>query len=317
MSGSEARTYPPTSWVADHSGAYGLPPTDGTSHFLPPGTLYSSDMRSLPTNRLTAAPPDYGNVSKPYVKEIARSIVQIFPMAFLLFSAALFVMPIYLVLLIGGDINVRKWFPHISFFVCVLPILYLITFFAHHVTKRPSRILITLTLVGSCVLLLVISDVFLFEAYHKAPMFASTTDCMSWKEKRELQQQWKLAHNFYTACLGNKTQKTQSAATKLVPEHRIQDCPNYDKEMKAHPDWAYLEALEATQHCAGWCNEEEPMWTRSKVKDACSPVVAQILKDKVQPLMKKVCFYSVFTLLVISVVLIAAQPLLHKYGFVW
>lgn len=373
MSGAEAKTLAPGSWVAvtgpGPAGA-GVPPTSATSlgatRFTPHGSMYSPSMRSLPTSR-NMAPPSFngwglsgtprGDFHEPlhepphavpamaadtayvnkefygggyapsksvFIEDVGKKVtivpagfLKMFPTVFLLFCAVIFVMPIYLILIIGGDINVRKWFPHISFLVMLLPVLYIITFFVHYFSRRPSRILITLSLIGSCVMLLIISDVFLFQAYHKAPMFASSLDCASWGDKREVQDQWKLARSFYASCMATKAKTESVAFAAAVHDYRIQDCPDYAEEMAKHPDWAYLQALEENEQCAGWCNVEEPMWTRSVVQDACSPVVAQILREKVQTSMKQVCLYTIFTLLVLSVVLLGVQPLLEKYGIAW
>jgi len=59
------------------------------------------------------------------------------------------------------------------------------------------------------------------------------------------------------------------------------------------------------------------MWTKSLVQDACSPVVALIIQDKIVWCMKQVCLYAVVTLLVTIAILTLIPKVLKKYGYEW
>lgn len=240
-----------------------------------------------------------------------------FPTAFLLFSLAVFVMPIYLVWSVGEDPNTKQWLPRITRLVMILPVVYFITFWVHVFKRAPSRLFITLSLIGSCVMLLIISDGLLIDAYEKGPMFASVGDCMSWGEKRAIEQQWEFARTYYANCMNDMSKKQSLPFAAAVHDLRIQDCPTYANVSAVHPGWAYLEYLETTQHCGGWCTASPPIWTKGNVQDACSPIVAQIIQDKIAYSLKQVCVYSVFTLFVVTAMFIGVPPFLKRHGIEW
>jgi hypothetical protein len=245
-------------------------------------------------------------------------VLQMFPSGFLMFCFGIFSVPMALVVHLSFDPTVQMFMPQFSWTVYVLiPVLCVLTFFVHLLREgRPSRFFITATLIVSCVLLLILSDTWLLQAYQKAPAFASS-DCMSWPEKRLMQTEWESARGFYATCMSEKSKKEGISFAGAIHAYRIQDCADYSTELRNHPQWAYLGHLEDTQNCAGWCEPGQPMWTRGETKDACSPVVAEILTDKVAWCMRQVCFYALITLMVMSVILITIRPLLEKYGIEW
>lgn len=248
---------------------------------------------------------------------MAQRVLNVFPVGFLLFCVAMFVMPIYLVLNVGEDPTARQWFPHLTRIVIVLPVLYFITLLVHQFKGRPSRVLVTLSLIGSCLVLLIISNILLMEAYEMTPMFAAESDCMSWQPKREMQGSWELARTYYATCAQDLAKKNNITFAAAVSQYRIQDCPKYNEDVTLHPDWAYLDYLEATQWCSGWCTAGQSIWTKQRVQDACSPVVAQVIHDKMVWPLKQVCFYSVFTIAVASVVIVSIPRVLAEYGIDW
>lgn len=248
--------------------------------------------------------------------EVPPGMVKFFPSTFLLFSLSLFIMPIYLVLYIAIGVNEKRWLPGGSMVVVILPIMYFLTFCWHTATRRPSRICIMLSLLGSCVTLLVLSNITLNAASQTAPMLGST-DCLSWPAKRDVQSQWDQARTFYASCVSAKAKKDKLKFAAAADVLRMRDCPDYDKQAADHPDWSYLEHLEDTQRCSGWCKFEPPLWTRKQTQDPCSPAASLVIRDKAEHSMKQVAIYTVITLCAVGLVLVSITPLLAKYGLEW
>merc|ERR1719401_210597 len=250
---------------------------------------------------------------------VSPESLRMFPAGFLMFCFGIFSVPYALVVHLNGDPTVQMFLPQFAWVVFVLiPVLCVLTYFVHSMRQgRPSRFFITASLILSCVLLLILSDTWLLQAYQQAPAFAASSDCESWPEKRHMQEEWKSARGFYATCMAEKSKKEGISFAAAVTTYRIQDCSDYSKELAQHPEWAYLGHLEDTQNCAGWCEPDQPMWTKGVAKDACSPVVAEILRDKVAWCTRQVLFYTLITLMVISVILITIRPLLEKYGIEW
>jgi hypothetical protein len=263
---------------------------------------------------LAAKPLGIGSDDFPL---LSPGLAKTFPTAFLMFCFGVFAVPIAIVLHTGGDPTVNYFVAHYRSSVLILPVVFVIAYLLHlNNGGQPNRIVITATLIFSCIFLLVLSEVYLIETFHKAPLLAST-DCNIMEQKIELQQEWQDARGFYATCVAQKASSEGISFAAAVTSYRMEDCNEYNTEVKKHPAWEYLAALEQNQRCAGWCQEQPPMWTRDKTFDACSQVAAQILMDTVSWSMKQVIFYTLFTLMVISVILIGIHSLLAKLHIEW
>jgi hypothetical protein len=249
--------------------------------------------------------------------EVPPGVLKMFPTAFLLFSLAIFVMPCFLVWYVGQDLNAQQWLPHLTNLVFILPFVYIITFIAHVLKKGPSKLFVSLSLIVSCALLLIVSDVLLMDAYEKIPLFAASGDCMSWGEKRMIEQEWKAAASYYASCMNDKATEENIPYAAAVQSLRITDCSDYATVSVSHPAWDYLQELEHTAQCGGWCTASPPLWTKGKVQDACSPVVAQAMRDNIAWVLKQVVLYTVFALLMVSVILIGIPSILERYNIEW
>lgn len=257
----------------------------------------------------------FGDVVKGFT-EIPPGFVKMFPTTFLLFTLSLFIIPIYLVIYFGSGVNEKKWLPGGSLVVVILPVLYATTFIIHTITRKPSRIFIMLNLLGSCVMLLVLGNIYLNAANQQAPMLDST-DCLSWPAKRDVQHEWDLARTFYASCVSEKAKQKKIKFAAAADIYRMRDCPDYDKQVSRHPDWSYLEHMEDTQRCSGWCKFEPPLWTRERTQDPCSPAAGLAIKDKANHAAKQVSIYAVIALCAVGVVFVSITPLLNKFGLDW
>lgn len=250
---------------------------------------------------------------------LSPGLAKTFPTAFLMFCCGVFAVPIAIVLQTGQDPSVQQFVNShtVGTMVLVLPVTFIIAFILHiRNDGQPIRIVITVTLILSCIVLLLLGESNLITVYQKAPLLASM-DCTVLPEKYQIQQEWENARGFYSTCMSEKAKTEGISFAAAVTAYRMEDCSAYGEQLKKHPVWKYLAGLEENQRCAGWCQEEQPMWTKEQTYDACSPVAAQILQEKVEWHMKQVVFYTLFTLLVISVILISIHSLLAKLHIEW
>jgi len=248
---------------------------------------------------------------------LSPRLAKTFPTLFLMFCFGVFAAPIAIVMHMGGDPTVKQFVARYSAVVLILPVIFTLAYIFHIRNRgQPNRIVITFTLILSCIVLLTLGETYLVAAYQKAPLLASM-DCSALQEKYQIQQEWENARGFYATCMSQKADSDKISFGAAVAAYRMQDCDAYSTQLEIHPVWKYLAGLEENQRCAGWCQEEQPMWTKEHTFDACSPVVAQILQDKVEWSMKQVIFYTLFTLMVISVILISIHSLLAKLHIEW
>jgi len=242
--------------------------------------------------------------------------IDVFPTMFNAFLFGLFIIPIWLTYSIGRDGQVRYWIGTFCSVVLLLPIGYLMLYAFHVSRRRPSKWGMIACLLGSCVVILLIADYTLLQAYSVGHLLMSR-DCTSFDHKASLQVQWKAAKGFYNSCMQATAAKTGMTYDAAVNLYRIEDCVEYDKLKDTFPDWEYLAKLEETYSCSGWCTHDQPLWTFKAVKDSCSQVVADVMFNKVQWGMTQVVVYTVIALGITSVLLMAAGQIFQSAGMPW
>eukprot|EP00927_Polykrikos_kofoidii_P032734 TRINITY_DN2779_c0_g1_i1.p1 TRINITY_DN2779_c0_g1~~TRINITY_DN2779_c0_g1_i1.p1 ORF type:complete len:1099 (-),score=155.77 TRINITY_DN2779_c0_g1_i1:49-3252(-) len=250
------------------------------------------------------------------VKSYGTTVSNIFPWLFTLLCVVLFASPIMQVSELAGDMQVRYWICGRLNVVLILPVLYAFTHFMHTMQGSPNRKLISVCLIGSCILLLVIGDYVLYVAKQKANALVSK-DCSTFKQKEDLNQQWLNAEYFYKQCMNATARETGETANVAFTLYRIQDCKGYSEQVAINPDWPYLGALEHTYQCGGWCTRSEPLWTFKSVKDSCSMTVADSLLHRVQWCMTEVIGYVVVVLVLASIVLMQVGAIFRTYNIPW
>jgi hypothetical protein len=245
-----------------------------------------------------------------YGKQQDKAALDVMGMFATLFSALLvctFITPLYLAYHVGSDDQVQFWIGSYINWVFILPPVYVVTHFYHVITKRPAKLLVVLSLIGSCVVILVLADRVLLDAYDRANEFEAK-DCDTFPNKRELQREWDAAHAFYANCMQQVSKGLDIEFEAAIATYRMKDCKDYQDMLGKHPSWEYLGNLEENYACSGWCSRGQPLWTLGQVKDSCSATVADILRHKVQWCMLQVVIYTILALGTVSTSLIFIGP---------
>jgi len=239
-------------------------------------------------------------------------VMTMFPALFTAFCFATFITPIILSYHIGRDAQVIFWIGDYISWVAYLPLLYVWAYAYHSIYRLPSKMVMVVCLIGSCVTLLILSDRVLLAAYDRANEFAAR-DCDTFPTKRELQREWDIAGTYYANCVAAAAEETGMTYETAYASYRIRDCPDYEAQLAQHPHWEYLGQLEEQQQCSGWCDRAQPLWVRGDVRDSCSAVVGDIMMNKVQWTMMQVLVYTITVLGIVSVLLVAVGPQLWRY----
>lgn len=289
-----------------HPGDVFLPPFAGSA----PGAESVSWSGSYPAGG--------GPAGKADGAELRVMFASAFPTMFTLLCLAAFIVPIWTTFHIGQDENVRRWIGrHIALAAWPLPLLYLGTHLLHVYRGAPVKIAVIACLEGSCVLLLVVANCVLVDAYRLGSAF-SVRDCYSFQGKQELELEWQQASAYYANCTAELAQLQQLPLADAVAQYRIEDCPEYAAAAGPHKvSWSYLQFLEERYSCAGWCEEHDAIWTRGHTQDACSAAVANVLLGKVQWSMLQVVSYSAMMFLLLCAGLVVGVPLLAQFGVTW
>lgn len=106
-------------------------------------------------------------------------------------------------------------------------------------------------------------------------------------EKHNLQVAWLAAEKILEDCVSARADvsgmSTYEQVQAVMP---VTHCPGYEEGLaKWEGEWAYLEALEETHHCAGWCEfSEKPLWGvfgNKKPHDRCTLAASAVMSDLV------------------------------------
>lgn len=243
-----------------------------------------------------------------------------FPTAFTLFCLSAFLVPIWTLVHLSQDENVRRWLGGGALATAAwLPVLYAVSHVLHHLRGTPVRMAVIFSLCGSSLFLLLVSNASLRDSGSIGAALA-TQDCFGLVEKQELELQWQEAQSFFAGCAASMASGQNLSKSVVMARARITDCPGYAVEAgksERGGSWGYLQFLEERYHCSGWCQESEPVWSFGPHQDSCSEAVALVLLTKVRWTSLQVLVYSVAMFGLTSVVLILGTPMLGRYGIVW
>jgi hypothetical protein len=145
-------------------------------------------------------------------------------------------------------------------------------------------------------------------------------DCASWHRKYELDAAWRSAAGIYEVCLqrvATATNATTEATAALVS---LGDCSEYkmrspERDLYAK-QWNYLEHLENSQACTGWCTPgERGLWsTAHRAMDLCSRAAGQKLDGEIKKLALRMIALGIVAFIVSIYALGVMQNVLSRMG---
>lgn len=273
--------------------------------------VYAHPYGGIPTPSPEYSKGSLSGETSPYGKPL--DVMEMFPSFFTAFCFAIFVTPIVLCYHIGRDPQVLFWIGDYLNWVLFLPILFVWAYLYHVICRRPSKFVMTICLIGSSVVILVLSQHVLLDAYDRANEFTAR-DCDTFPRKLELQRSWEAARTFYASCMAETAEELGIGYASAVSTYRIEDCADYATQLDRNPDWGYLAELEEEHYCAGWCERGHAIWTLEETRDSCSSTVADIMHNTIRRTMLQVVVYTIFLLSVLSVMFVWLGPSLWRYS---
>mmetsp|Transcript_36679 Transcript_36679/g.72573 ORF Transcript_36679/g.72573 Transcript_36679/m.72573 type:complete len:360 (-) Transcript_36679:92-1171(-) len=245
------------------------------------------------------------------------NMVKVFPFFFSFSCLIIFLTPIWTVVNLSADTNVVYWIGDWCKAVVVLPAFFVGAFSIQAQMKRPHKLTILITMLLPAGILLVTGDALASLASDRADQLRST-DCDTFKQKRDLQHAWEAAQKLYTKCLVDTVHSNNITMKQAKTVFRIEDCSEYKGGLAMHPSqWGYLKHLEDEYQCSGWCHVAQPVFTKKDVRDSCSVVVGAVFRAKIKRAALQVVSYDLFILMVVSIGNIMAGPHLRSMGIEW
>lgn len=285
---------------------------------LAQSTLGSIDFTLDPRPRFPEGPAVFARPSSPPRKLVLSvygkplNVMEMFPSLFTTFCFAVFGTPIVLCHHVGRDPQVLFWIGDYIDWVLFLPLLFVWAHIYHVIFRVPSKFVMVICLIGSCVVILYACQHVMLDAYDNANAFTAI-DCDTFPQKMELQRSWEAAHTFYDNCMTEMADEMDITYESAATMYRIEDCADYVTQLGRNPDWGYLAELEEQHLCSGWCERGEAIWTLSETRDSCSSTVGDIMHSQIRFTMLQVLVYTFVVLFVISVMLVTLGPTLWRY----
>lgn len=251
---------------------------------------------------------------KPMVRSIygkQLDIWEMFPSLFTAFCFTVFVTPIILCHHVGSDPQVLFWIGDYINWVLFLPVLFVWAHIYHMIVRIPSKFVMVTCLIGSCVVILCLSQHVLVNAFDNANAFAAR-DCETFPRKMELQRTWEAARTFYANCMSDVADELDITYESAVSAYRIEDCSDYTTQLEQNPDWEYLADLEEQHLCAGWCERGHAIWTLAETRDSCSSTVGDIMHTQIRFTMMQVMVYTISLLGLLCVLFVTLGPSLWR-----
>jgi len=174
--------------------------------------------------------------------------------------------------------------------------------FARKVVK--PRLAVVLVLVLPIVVLMIVAHT------HKVMSTSllaklETEDCISFPQKLHLDKAWHAAHAVLNKCVEVQANLTGAPASEVEAVTWVQRCPDYADGLETWgKEWDYLESLESSQRCAGWCDLQVPLWRNFqdyRPRDRCSLAVATIMGGEVHRTARQVVVYCFFVLIFLGI----------------
>lgn len=155
--------------------------------------------------------------------------------------------------------------------------------------EKPKRSWIMASFIVPCVIFFLLGGSLRSRAGHIVSNLIFS-DCGAHPDVRDLELAYKNAASKYETC------------TKGV-DHAVlfQTCPNYEtwlEEGKNKKYWEYLQFLETSFSCSGFCHAtSNSLWTYREVNgDSCALIVANVFRTKVSRIALMLMMYPIFVL---------------------
>lgn len=244
-------------------------------------------------------------------KVFSASSLRTFPVALTMVLSLLFILPVYMILGMVYDPTVSYFSSCFAWILLLVPVIIIGVHVIHVRKGRPSKLAIICSFLIPGMLIIVVSGWVYISALESAEKLFST-DCNASHEKQNLQKSWEAAFDIFQSCLQSTAAQNPYSVSQLMRNFRIQDCDEYKPSASSHRRaWEYLQYLEQTAGCAGWCYHGQQLWSSGSNKDSCSASVAAVYKLYIYPHAMKLCYMMVFTLVMVAMFGTFVLPMLR------
>lgn len=212
-----------------------------------------------------------------------RQYRELYPSLLTISLFAIFTAPMINGVRLSEEPNARYWVGQMGYGVLAIPPILIFTHIVQSYYRRPLYFSVILSCAVPPLLLLVIGYNYMVPVNQIVSRLLST-DCTTFQTKFRIEQAYKQANSFYNDCL-NAEAKNRSTTVEVVRKDTlISQCPDYNPKASGYErEWMYLQSLENTENCAGWCFVGEgALWTHNPLQwDSCAAAAGTTMKNTV------------------------------------
>jgi len=225
----------------------------------------------------------YGSTNADKNVKTRSQYRELFPSLLTIALFAVFASAIVNGVRLAREPNAKYWVGEAGYAVLVIPLLVMLSHLVQSYCRRP----LYLAIVASCAvppLLTLVLGYMYFDPVNAAVARLLSTDCTTFPEKFQIEQAYKAASTFYDDCLAAEAKNKTLTVEAVRQDTVISQCPGYNPVASGFPrEWSYLQALEETEHCSGWCFDGEgALWTHNPTSwDSCSSSAGMTMKNMV------------------------------------
>lgn len=223
---------------------------------------------------------------------------------------------------VSTDPSAKYWIGGWPFWICVVVVaLIVVCHFWQLLAGRPRFFPILLS--GAIpALVIMVAGYFVMVPIGGVVQELASTDCVTYDRKVEVENAYRSALELFDSCVTRVAQATESTVQVTAPLIDLTDCAEYksSKDFQLYGrEWAYLQALEDTQFCSGWCTPGSPaLWSRNHdVMDLCSNTASIVLQGKVKRLAVRMVALGAAALVVSIYAIFSLQEFMTKQGINW
>lgn len=187
--------------------------------------------------------------------------------------------------ILAQDSSAEYWVGRIAWaIIFLIPAIVMLAHLVQSWARRPLFLALVASVAVPPLLSFIVGYVYMIPLSHAVVRLRSS-DCTTFKSKFHIESAYREAASFYNDCLTAVAKNSSKTVEEVEKELVISQCPKYDPEASGYQEeWRYLEALETSENCAGWCaTGQKALWTHGQTaRDSCSLAAAMHMDVLVQ-----------------------------------
>jgi hypothetical protein len=186
---------------------------------------------------------------------------------------------------LAKDPSANYWVGPYGYVTLIVPILIGIAHVSQVTNRRPGYLALVFSAAIPPFIFIILGYMYMVPVGMTVDRLYSS-DCMTFQEKYQIEQGYRSAETFWQNCLPGAAIERDMTEEELAKILSITECYGYESAKEASgfaKQWNYLEQLEETEKCSGWCKPgEHALWSSNPIGwDSCAAAAGLSMQEKV------------------------------------